>query len=267
MQLLQDRNRLYLRQSCTVKKTGKSQELLLGWGHPTGQAPNLVVTCSEPTLSLAVPPHAHLKASEPAPHPSPRTREDGEHRRSARPILPFPSPGFTLSHQAAGPQSRGLEAQGSGPRVKLAHGHRALNWPFTRPGRACLYPCLCPTHATPSSPRDTLEALAMLPPHLRVHTQGSVALNEGLHDTAAGHRGWGHEHLVPLHCVQEGPEGPYHLPVRKGIRTGQAGEGAAQDGNLLTLLAGQGGEGVFALGGCSSSSPRWCSSSSLIACL
>lgn len=106
-------------------------------------------------------------------------------------------------------------------------------------------------------------------PHLRVHAQGSVALDEGFHDTAAGDRGRGHEHLVPLHRVQEGPEGPHHLRGRTRVKTpGRSGGNQGRAEAPLTLLAGQGGEGVLLLGGCSSSSSSCCSSSSsLTACL
>lgn len=116
-------------------------------------------------------------------------------------------------------------------------------------------------HATPSSRGDRLEPSAILPhsskawpgvqgyglPHLRVHTQGSVALDEGFHDTATGGRGWGHEHLVPLHSVQEGPEGPYHLDkVRTRVRTHGGGGGGVdvkQGGQMPTHFAGWTGWG------------------------
>lgn len=66
---------------------------------------------------------------------------------------------------------------------------------------------------------------------LGVHTQRSVALDEGFHDVAMGGRGRGHEHLVPLHGVQEGPEGPHHLAGRTGW-----GGGLAPGGLQLLIL-------------------------------
>lgn len=85
------------------------------------------------------------------------------------------------------------------------------------------------THAAPRSRGGTPEppakrGLGRGLPHLRVYAQGSVALDEGFHDAAAGGRGRGHEHLVPLHGVQEGPEGPHHLQKGPRVRT-RAGRG------------------------------------------
>lgn len=72
------------------------------------------------------------------------------------------------------------------------------------------HPCSGPDPTGPSGP-GTDGSLRPRRPHLGVHAQGGVALNEGFHDAAVRGRGRGHEHLVPLHGVQEGPEGPHHL--------------------------------------------------------
>lgn len=80
--------------------------------------------------------------------------------------------------------------------------------------------------ATPDWWAGPQPALAQTPaaPYLGVHAQGSVALDEGFHDAVVGGRGWGHEHLVPLNSVQEGPEGPHHLWTRPGSGPGGAGQ-------------------------------------------
>lgn len=92
---------------------------------------------------------------------------------------------------------------------------RGLSWPS---------PTLLPAAegAPPSLPRSWAWGAGV--PHLRVYAQGSIALDEGFHDAAAGGRGRGHEHLVPLHGVQEGPEGPHHLRTGTRVRT-RAGRG------------------------------------------
>lgn len=87
---------------------------------------------------------------------------------------------------------------------------RGLSWP-----RPTLLPAA--EGAPPSLPRSWAWGAGV--PHLRVYAQGSIALDEGFHDAAAGGRGRGHEHLVPLHGVQEGPEGPHHLRTGTRVRT------------------------------------------------
>lgn len=129
----------------------------------------------------------------------------------------FPAQGSHRDRQASRPQDKTQE-------VRTVPTCRGSPWP-KRPEQALdqsqVTPALAQTHAAPSGLGAIQAPAAMWPhpsrvslghrlPHLRVHTQGSVPLNEGFDDTAVGGRGRGHEHLVPLHGVQEGPDRLYH---------------------------------------------------------